>query len=311
MDWSTILRDDDRQPGASAATLATFARDLTAPLTADERAELRRMQAYFSPDSTHTEDLDPSTWAIPSRPLPRSYLSLLAWSNGGIFEPRRDGSDLYVRLLSTDEVRNRMIDYWLPLRMPGIVPFATDVGDYLYGFDMREPAVAGEYPILEIEMGALDFDEAVLRTTSLPTFFDPDEWVPHQLWLLTSSEHQGAALTNALIGVWRSEGLEAMVREQTESASDDSTPSPLPPREWYIEFLPDGTIRQSIGSEWQINLQLQVRPRYRTILYRAEGDLLPPHGQTMRIKVTWIGDRIRLDPVPGFGGRAVMLERVH
>lgn len=147
----------ERQPGATRRRLADFVASVSRPLTEREIADVTAQQLNpFLPGSPwHAEfqPIDATPWRLPARPLPPSYLELLAWSDGGDF----GNGDRWLQLFPTDGpggVRAMTLAYHLPEYMPGALPFAFDGGGVFYLFDMREPADAdGEYPVVAAHAG--------------------------------------------------------------------------------------------------------------------------------------------------------------
>jgi SMI1 / KNR4 family (SUKH-1) len=102
--------------------------------------------------------------------LPSSYLSLLAWSNGGEF---RMGGRWFQFFPAVDPVHGVLAiseAYGIPRYMPGALPFALNGGGTFYLLDMRETAVAGEYPVVCSHSGNLGWapDECVRIADSFP-----------------------------------------------------------------------------------------------------------------------------------------------
>jgi hypothetical protein len=141
VNWNKVFQESHPRPGASERQIARFVKTVGQPLTPRELKWLGGLQP------------DPEQWKLPNRPLPRSYLSFLRWSNGGSF---RNGDRLiqfFPALGPVHGVRVRMLAYGVPYRAPQMLPFAFDGGGTFYAFDMRRPAVLGEYPIVAKECG--------------------------------------------------------------------------------------------------------------------------------------------------------------
>ena len=87
------------------------------PVTVEEINEI---------NAAHTKPwVDPREWVIPNRPFPESYLSFLRWSNGGSFF---NGDRKFDGVFLTDKIREYLLCYWIPMKMPGAVPFSFDGG---------------------------------------------------------------------------------------------------------------------------------------------------------------------------------------
>lgn len=126
------------------------------PLNDEERKEI-----------AERESSDPATWQMPTKPLPESYLSFLAWSNGGLFIK----GEREFALFGAEELREYLITYELPARCPNAVAFAADGLGGLLAFDMRANAVNGEYPILHFTADEYDFVAATRIAESFPGLF--------------------------------------------------------------------------------------------------------------------------------------------
>jgi hypothetical protein len=152
IDWGALFLDDEgtKCDGASPRDLAQLDDDLRRALSKSEikrlTAELERMQLERS--------IDPSAWTLPSMPLPPTFQSFLAWSNGGEFVR---GSRSF-GFFGTKEIREYLLGYSVPQWMPGAAPFAFDGGGTFYMFDMRRMPVDGEYPILFVQAGNLGYE---------------------------------------------------------------------------------------------------------------------------------------------------------
>ena len=153
-DWSSLFDEVARETPAEQDDLAALATDLDRPLSDEEIDEAGEDGA--------------SEWTIPSGPLPASYLDLLGWSNGGSLI--RDDVSLDP-FFSTHEVRDYLLSYLVPKWMPGALPFGFDGGGAFYMFDMRQPAENGHYPVIRVDSGDLDWDEAEVMAASF------DEWL--------------------------------------------------------------------------------------------------------------------------------------
>ena len=56
-------------------------------------------------------------------------------------------------------VRAMMLAHRIPEYLPGAVPFAFDGCGTFYLFDLRRPAVEGEYPVVRAHAGWLGWEE--------------------------------------------------------------------------------------------------------------------------------------------------------
>ncbi|MFI5932311.1 SMI1/KNR4 family protein [Actinoplanes sp. NPDC051494] len=157
-EWSTVFAHSEPCPGAGTRALDEFARRVRGGPDAVETAEIIGQQRNpFPPgDPSHPlyQPLDPSGWLLPDRDLPRSYLALLAFSDGGSF----GNGDRLIQLFPTDGpagVRAMTFAYHLPASMPGALPFAFNGGGVFYLFDMRDAADdTGEYPVVAAHAGS-------------------------------------------------------------------------------------------------------------------------------------------------------------
>jgi SMI1 / KNR4 family (SUKH-1) len=168
MDWPSVFDETIPEPGATEAELHHFVVTVGQLLSAAEVAEVNRSQTNPFPkgDPLHGayRPFDPSHWILPNRPLPPDYLEFLRWSNGGWC---RSG-DREFGFFPTAEVRGMILAYHLPQYMPLALPFAFNGAGTFYLFDMREEAVAGEYPIVCAHTGNLGWgpDECYLVARS-------------------------------------------------------------------------------------------------------------------------------------------------
>lgn len=167
IDWSSVFADAYPEPGASEEDLAAALADLRRLLSDEEADEIARSLTNPFPksDPLHFSwrPFDPRRWTLPSGPLPRSYLSLLRWSNGGAFS---NGDRNFDPFLPCDRLREYLLCYHVPQYMPLALPFALDGGGNFYLFDMRQNPVEGEYPVLYVGAGNLDYEDAVLVASS-------------------------------------------------------------------------------------------------------------------------------------------------
>lgn len=144
------------KPGLNPEYVPLVDRLIGEPLNDDERKEI-----------TERELSDPVNWQMPSRPLPESYLSFLAWSNGGLFIK----GDREFAMFGAEELREYLLTYELPARCPNAVAFAADGLGGLLAFDMRADAVNGEYPILHFTADEYEFVAATHVAESFPSLF--------------------------------------------------------------------------------------------------------------------------------------------
>jgi len=159
VDWSSVFEYQHRRPGAIERQLADFVTQVRRPPTEQEIADVaaRQHDPFPSGHSLHAsyQPIDASRWRLPDRPLPPSYLTLLASSDGGDFGT----GERWLQLFPTDGptgVRAMALAYHLPEYMPGALPFAFNGGGVFYLFDLREPADAdGEYPVVAAHAGNL------------------------------------------------------------------------------------------------------------------------------------------------------------
>jgi hypothetical protein len=151
----------DSQYGLSKEEISTLNSFLQSPLSA---AEIDDIATRFS----GTYSRHPSTWEITIKDLPSSYIDLLAFSNGGgISNGARE-----IGFFGKKELREYLLEYHFPVWMPFCLPFGLNGGGVFYVFDMREPSVCGEYPIVAASSGALSFDDAVHIASSLDEVFE-------------------------------------------------------------------------------------------------------------------------------------------
>ena len=160
--WSHHLSKFDEcepRPGLNPEYVPLVDRLIGEPLSKEEITEIESRGLS-----------DPNHWVVPSRPLPKSYLSFLAWSNGGIFIE----GDREFAMLGAEELREYMLTYELPATMAGSVPFATDGHGGFYLIDMRsEPNEGGEFPILHAHADRFTYDDAEIVATAFPELFLP------------------------------------------------------------------------------------------------------------------------------------------
>lgn len=144
VDWASVFSVIDPPPGCSDAQLRELAASVSRPLDAEEVAYLSQRLAR-RPDPP-----DPRGWPLPNYGLPPSYLSFLAWSNGGRYLlPGRAAE-----FLPAEGLRNEMLAWLFPLITPGLVPFAaTNNPKAWYAFDARRGAADGELPVVYVRSG--------------------------------------------------------------------------------------------------------------------------------------------------------------
>src|SRR5262245_33058284 len=128
MDWRSVFDEAQPEPGASDAEIERFAASIGRPLTAAEVEEVNRSQQnpYPADDPLYAayRPFDPSSWVVPSRPLPPAYLSFLRWSNGGWFRAGEREFGFFPTADPTGGVRAMLLAYHLPEYMPGALPIA-------------------------------------------------------------------------------------------------------------------------------------------------------------------------------------------
>jgi hypothetical protein len=168
MDWSQVFEEQYPEHGAAEDELDALEWLRKQPLRADEIAAVNATQRnpFDVTDPLHASyrPFDPGKWVMPTGPLPDSYRSFLRWSNGGEF---RTG-ERWFQFFPLQEVRELLLGYHVPQYMPGALPFASDGGSVLYLFDMRNPPVDGEYPVLVASTGRLDYEAARSVGASFP-----------------------------------------------------------------------------------------------------------------------------------------------
>jgi hypothetical protein len=118
INWAKVFEEAAPEPGASAAEIAEFVAGLASPLTEEEVAAIVQGQSNPFPrrDPLYKEwqPIDPRRWRLPNRPLPRSYLSLLRWSNGGFFRNGQRELGLFPALGPRSGVRAMLLAYQFP-----------------------------------------------------------------------------------------------------------------------------------------------------------------------------------------------------
>jgi len=147
-DWSSVFDEAHPEAGATAADIAHLVATVGQPISPSEIEEVKRDLPLGS-----CPPFDPSRWVISDRPLPVAYLSFLRWSNGGEFRTGERHFQFFPALDPAHGVRAMLLAYHLPQYMPGALPFAFNGSGTFYLFDMRKPAVAGEYPVVCSQAG--------------------------------------------------------------------------------------------------------------------------------------------------------------
>lgn len=147
IDWSTVFEDAHPVPGATFAELGTL-HDLAEPIRDDELSSLLL-------DDEGREAA--RAWSLPTNPPPLSYIDFLRFSNGGDFQ---NGDRRFRPFFPADTLRSMMLRYGIPEEMPGVLPIAFDGGGVFLAFDLREPAVNGEYPIVAFHASTPVWEEA-------------------------------------------------------------------------------------------------------------------------------------------------------
>ncbi|HEV3385517.1 MAG TPA: SMI1/KNR4 family protein [Gemmata sp.] len=161
IDWSTVFDEAYPVAGASAADVERFLDSVGQPLTSSEIEEINLGQQNPFPkiDPMHAlwRPFDPSLWVIPNRTLPSSYLSLLSWSNGGEFRTGDRWFQFFPALDPGYGVRAMLLGYDIPQYLPGALPIASNGSGTFYFFDLRHPAVNGEYPVVCSQSGGFSW----------------------------------------------------------------------------------------------------------------------------------------------------------
>lgn len=158
--WAAVFDVAQRKPPATTEELSRLEDDLRRPLSDVEIDYIVRSQANPWPvsDPYHQSwiPVSPVGWQMPARPLPASFLSFLAWSNGACVVRAR----MEFGFLGTNEIREYLLDYHLPQYMPMTVPLGLDGSGNFALLDVRRPMVNGEYSILVAAAGNLGFEDA-------------------------------------------------------------------------------------------------------------------------------------------------------
>lgn len=171
VEWSHVFEEVMKEKGASEEELTGLVQSIGLPLSQEEINSINSSQHNPFPLSDPLYNLyrpfDPTKWVIPNRPLPRSYLDFLRWSNGGWGRSGRREFGFF----GTLDLREFLLSYHVPQYMPGVIPFALDGGGIFYVFDMREEPVKEEYPILVVASGDLDFgDDKILANSFIEAY---------------------------------------------------------------------------------------------------------------------------------------------
>lgn len=167
--WSSVFKRCYRANGATREDIQAIFSLLAMPLSEEEVASINSSQTNPFPKTDPLYNTykpqDAARWVLPTKPLPPSYLAFLCWSNGGSFFNDDRSFDPF---FSAAKIRGYLLGYHVPQYMPGAMPFAFDGGGRFYLFDMRLDPVGGEYPILFVGSGNLNYDDAVLVAPSFP-----------------------------------------------------------------------------------------------------------------------------------------------
>jgi len=162
MDWTNIFQIKYPKPGASSEEIANALTALAAPLSNQELESIQQSQTNPFPASdplyTAYTPFDPTSWSIPTSPLPPTYLDFLRWSNGGSFF---NGDRCFDTFFPCSDLRHYLIGYHIPQYLPGAIPFASTGNGEIYYFDMRNNPVENEYPILLCSFGDLRYNHSV------------------------------------------------------------------------------------------------------------------------------------------------------
>jgi len=157
-----VFDEIQQAPGATDAMISEFVAEIRRPLSQAEVERINRSQQNPFPrhDPLHASwrPFRADRWTVPERTLPSSYLSLLRWSNGGWCRTGEREFGFFPALGEQHGVRAMMLAYHLPEYMPGALPIAFNGGGTFYVFDMRRPAVSGEYPVVCVRAGNLGWD---------------------------------------------------------------------------------------------------------------------------------------------------------
>lgn len=89
------------------------------------------------------------------RPLPPSYRSFLSWSNGGEFRTGSRWLEVFPAIGPIHGVLAISEAYEVQRHMPAALPVAFNGGGTFHPFDLRRPAVGGEYSLVCAHSGNL------------------------------------------------------------------------------------------------------------------------------------------------------------
>lgn len=267
IDWESVFDEawGEKAGGAAKAALAELAESLRRPFSAEEIAEIHK---------GGIAEGDPALWTLPTLPLPPSYLSFLAWSDGGNFTQ----GEREFGFFSTSEVRTNLLAYGLMEYLPGLVPIAMDGGGTFYLLDLRSPAQRDEYPILFGNSGTLDLDEDEQHvvawsflelcqgTTRPDDDGDPGAEYPEliDVWLARRPQ----AGLKALLAIKKALKIQTSVRELKQVF--DTLPAPLLTS---VPFLPFGVLSARFNAAGDDCLEVREaggsRPVDPDLLWRA------------------------------------------
>lgn len=161
--WETLFDACAKEDGASSEMIAEFVRTALQPLSPDEvnEANASQQNPFAAGDPLHSvyQPFNAEIWAMPTYGFPMSYLAFLQWSNGGNFTKGSREFGFFPAVDPQCGVRAMMLAYQIPEYMPHAVPFAFDGAGTFYLFDMRQPPVDDEFPIVLSHAGSLGWDE--------------------------------------------------------------------------------------------------------------------------------------------------------
>ncbi len=159
-DWAALFEQTELSPGATSEQIQSLVASISEPVTETEAREIIARQRNPFPETDTLfaafQPFDPRKWTFPNRPLPKTYLEFLQWSDG----PWCANGSREFGFFSTADVRTMMIEYEVPQYMPMALPFAFNGGGVFYLLDLREDPVEGEYPVVVAAAGNLDWDSA-------------------------------------------------------------------------------------------------------------------------------------------------------
>jgi hypothetical protein len=157
--WDRVFNTARDEDGAATEIIEKFLLTALQPLSAEEIAGVNASQRNPFPASNPLHSLyrpfDCSAWLMPSYRFPASYIAFLRWSNGGAFTSHGREFGFFPATDAGQGVRAMMLAYHVPQYMSFAVPFAFDGAGTFYLFDMRQPAVDGEFPIVLSHAGSL------------------------------------------------------------------------------------------------------------------------------------------------------------